>query len=72
MIFVPGPAFGDAGMSFFVAGAIFGDVAASLFVAGAIFGAIWVDSPSAKCYIFQYKMRPEGAKSNLGEQAGAR
>ena len=44
----------------------------SLFVAGAVFGEIWVDSRSAKCCNFQYKMRLRSAKSNLGERAGAR
>ena len=39
-----------------MAGIIFGEVGASLFVAGAVFGEIWVDSRSAKCYIFPYKM----------------
>ena len=43
-----------------------------LFVAGAVFGEIWVDSRSAKCCNFQYKMRLRSAKSNLGERAGAR
>ena len=43
-----------------------------LFVAGAVFGEIWVDSRSAKCCNFQYKMRLQSAKSNLGERAGAR
>ena len=38
-----------------------------LFVAGAVFGEIWVDSRSAKCFNFQYKMRLHSAKSNLGE-----
>ena len=58
--------------SFFVAGAAFGEVGGSLFVAGAVFGEIWVDSRSAKCCNFQYKMRLRSAKSNLGERAGAR
>ena len=43
-----------------------------LFVAGAVFGEIWVDSRSAKRCNFQYKMRLQSAKSNLGERAGAR
>ena len=55
-----------------MAGAVFCDLAVSLFVAGAIFGEIWVDSRSAKCCNFQYKMRPRSAKSKLGERAGAR
>ena len=58
--------------SFCVAGAAFGDVGVSHFVAGAVFGEIWVDSRSAKCCNFQYKMRLRGAKSNVGERAGAR
>ena len=36
---------------------VFGDLGVSLFVAGAVFGEIWVDSRSAKCCNFQYKMR---------------
>ena len=71
-LFVTGAVFGDLGMSFFVAGAAFGDLGVSLFVAGAVFGEIWVDSRSAKCCNFQYKMRLRSAKSNLGERAGAR
>ena len=59
-------------MSFCVAGAAFGDLGVSLFVAGAVFGEIWVDSRSAKCCNFQYKMRLRSAKSILGERAGAR
>ena len=55
-----------------MAGAVFGDLGVSLFVAGAVFGEIWVDSRSAKCFNFQYKMRLRSAKSNLGERAGAR
>ena len=67
-----GAAFGDLGVSLFVAGAAFGDLEVSLFVAGAAFGEIWVDSRSAKCCNFPYKMRLRSAKSNLGERAGAR
>ena len=59
-------------VSFCVAGAVFGDLGASLFVAGAVFGEIWIDSRSAKCYNFQYKMRLRSAKSKLAERAGAR
>ena len=33
------------------------DLGGSLFVAGAVFGEIWVDSRSAKCCNFHYKMR---------------
>ena len=72
-LFVAGALFGTVAVSLFVAGTIiFGDVAVSLFVAGAVFGQIWVDSRSAKCCNFQYKMRLQSAKSNLGERAGAR
>ena len=56
-LFVTGAVTGDLGVSFFVAGAAFGDLGVSLFVAGAVFGEIWVDSRSAKCCNFQYKMR---------------
>ena len=45
-----------------MAGAVFGDLGVSLFVAGAVFGEIWVDSRSAKCCNFQYKMRCRGGK----------
>ena len=45
-----------------MAGTVFGDVAVSLFVAGAVFGQISVDSRSAKCCNFQYKMRCGGGK----------
>ena len=55
-----------------MAGAVFGDLGASVFVAGAVFGEIWIDSRSAKCCNFQYKMRLRSAKSNLRERAGAR
>ena len=40
-------------------------------MAGAIFGEIWIDSWSAKCYNFQYKMRCRGRKSKLAERAGS-
>ena len=66
-----GAAIGDVGVSLFVVGAAFGDVGLSLFVAGAAFGYIWVDSQSAKCCHFQYKVRLRSAKSKLGERAGA-
>ena len=69
LLFVAGAVFGDLGVSLFAA---FGDVGVSLFVAGTVFGEIWVDSRSAKCCNFQYKMRLRSAKSNLGERAGAR
>ena len=45
-----------------MAGAVFRDLGVSLFVAGAVFGEIWVDSRSAKCCNFQYKMRCRGGK----------
>ena len=45
-----------------MAGAVFGDLGVSLFVAGAVLGEIWVDSRSAKCCNFQYKMRLRSAK----------
>ena len=67
-----GAVFGDVGVSLFVADAAFGDVGMSLFVAGTVFGEIWVDSRSAKCCNFQYNLRLQSAKSNLGERAGAR
>ena len=38
-----------------MAGATFSDVGVSLFVAGAAFGEIWVDSRTAKCFIFSQK-----------------
>ena len=71
-LFVAGAVFGDLGALLFVAGAVFGALGVSLFVAGAVFGQIWVDSPSAKCCNFQYKMRLRSAKRNLRERAGAR
>ena len=72
LLFVAGAVFGHLGVSLFVAGAALGDVGVSLFVAGTVFGEIWIDSRSAKRCNFQYKMRLRSAKSNLGEQAGAR
>ena len=67
-----GTTFGDVGVSVFVAGeAFFCALGVSLFVAGAVFGEIWVDSRSAKCCIFQYKMRCRGGKSKLCEQTGS-
>ena len=54
-----------------MAGTAFGDVGMSLFVAGAVFGEIWVDSRSAKCCNFQYKMRCRGGKSKLCERTGS-
>ena len=66
-----GALFGTAAVSLFVAGSVFGDVAVSLFVAGAVFGQIWVDSRSAKCCNFQYKMRCGGGNSKLCERTGS-
>ena len=68
-LFVAGTAFGDAAVSLFVAGAMFGDVGVSLFVAVAKFGEIWIDSRSATCFNFQYKMRQGGAGSVLQSHA---
>ena len=48
-----------------MAGTRFGAVHLSLAV-----GEIWNDSRSAKCYIFQNKMRVVSAKSNLKCRAG--
>ena len=50
----------------------FGEVGVSLFVAGAAFREILIDSRSAKCCIFPYKMRLQDAKSKVSEAAGAR
>ena len=58
--------------SFCVAGAVFGEVGVWLFVAGAAFRAILGDSRSAKCCIFQYKMRLQDGTSKVSEAAGAR
>ena len=66
-----GAIFGDLRVSLFVAGAAFGDLGVSLFVAGAVFGEIWVDSRSAKCCNFQYKMRCRGGKSKPCERTGS-
>ena len=43
-----------------MAGAVFGEVGVSLFVAGAALGEVLIDSRSAKCCIFPYKMRLQG------------
>ena len=51
---------------------VFGEVGVSLFVAGAAFRDILIDSRSAKCCIFPYKMRLQDAKSKVSEAAGAR
>ena len=63
VVFVAGAVFGDLGVSLFVADAAFGDVGVSFFVAGTVLGEIWVDSRSAKCCNFQYKIRLRNAKS---------
>ena len=55
-----------------MAGAIFGEVGVSLFVAGAALGEILIDSRSAKCCIFSYKMRLQDGTSKVSEAAGAR
>ena len=70
-LFVAGAVFSDLGVSLFLAGANFRDVGVSLFLAGAAFGEIWVDSRSAKCCNFQYKMRCRGGKSKLCERTGS-
>ena len=54
-----------------MAGAVFGDLAVSFFVAGAAFAEIWVDSRSANCCNFLYKMRCRGGKSKLCERTGS-
>ena len=58
--------------SFCVAGAVFGEVGVLLFVAGAALGEILIDSRSAKCRIFPYKMRLQDRTSKVSEAAGAR
>ena len=55
-----------------MAGAVFGELGFPLFVAGAAFGDILGDSRSAKCCIFQYKMRLQDGTSKVSEAAGAR
>ena len=67
LFFAARAAIAAVGVSRFVAGAA--DVGVSLLVAGAAFEEIWVDSRSAKCYNFHYKMHLRSAKTNL---AGAR
>ena len=54
----------------FVAGAAFGDLGVSLFMAGTVFGETWVDSRSATCSIFQYKMRSEAEKGSSASGRG--
>ena len=46
-----------------MAGAVFGEVGVLLFVAGAALGEILIDSLSAKCCIFPYKMRLQDGTS---------
>ena len=50
----------------------YGEVGVLLFVAGAALGEISIDSRSAKCCIFPYKMRLQGATRKVSEAAGAR
>ena len=52
--------------------AVFAEVGVSLFVAGAARGEILIDSRSAKCCIFPYKMRLQGGTRKVSEAAGAR
>ena len=59
-------------MSVFVAGTVFGEVGVSFFVAGAAIREILIDSRSAKCCIFPYKMRLQDGTSKVSEAAGAR
>ena len=44
----------------------------ALIVAGAALGEILIDSRSAKCCIFPYKMRLQGGTRKVSEAAGAR
>ena len=55
-----------------MAGAVFGEVGVLLFVASAALGEIFIDSRSAKCCIFPYKMRLQDGTSKVSEAAGAR
>ena len=55
-----------------MAGAVFGGGGWSLFVAGRAFREILIDSRSAKCCIFPYKMRLQDGTSKVSEAAGAR
>ena len=59
-------------MSVFVAGTVFGEVGVSFFAAGAAIREILIDSRSAKCCIFPYKMRLQDGTSKVSEAAGAR
>ena len=53
-------------LHFSMAGAVFAGVGVSLFVAGAALGEISIDSRSAKCCIFPYKMRLQGGTGKDG------
>ena len=55
-----------------MAGSVFGEVGVSLFVAGAALCEILIDSRSAKCCIFSYKMRLQDGTSKVSEAAAAR
>ena len=55
-----------------MADAIFGEGGASLVVAGTALREILIDSRSAKCSIFPYKMRLQDGTSKVSEAAGAR
>ena len=55
-----------------MAGAVFAEVGVSLFVAGAALRETLIDWRSAKCCIFQYKMRLQDGTSKVSEAAGAR
>ena len=55
-----------------MAGVIFAEIGVSLFVAGAALGEILINSRSAKCCIFPYKMRVQGGMRKVSEAAGAR
>ena len=58
--------------SFLLAGAVLGEGGVSLFVAGTALREILIDSRSAKCCIFPYKMRLQDGTSKVSEAAGAR
>ena len=50
-----------------MAGAVFAEVGVSVFVAGAALGEILIDSRSAKCCIFLYKISPRWDGEGLRE-----
>ena len=56
----------------FVTAAVFGDVGLSLFVASTALREILIDSRSAKCCVFPYKMPLQDGTGKLSEAAGAR